>query len=233
MRTKLALLASTTLAALAFAGPAEAAGSGWYLSLTGGANWLSDDNFAVSTTGGTDTFAFDSNSDTGFIIGGAVGMSLAQVAPGLRAEVAVDYRQNKVKGNWASDTITSTPGNDSGTLDYNHKTFSVLANAWYDFDLGGFKPYVGGGLGWAETKLDGSYVGGTAPTINFKDNGFAWQLGAGVNFQIAPNMQLGVGYRYFKGPDVTLSAPDPANNSATGDINSDNHAATVTLTFGM
>ena len=50
MRTKLALLATTTLAALAIATPAEAAGSGWYVSLTGGANWLNDNDFVSYTT---------------------------------------------------------------------------------------------------------------------------------------------------------------------------------------
>jgi hypothetical protein len=37
MKTKLALLATTALAALAIATPANAAGSGWYVSVTGGA----------------------------------------------------------------------------------------------------------------------------------------------------------------------------------------------------
>ena len=232
MKTKLALLATTALAALAIATPANAAGSGWYVSLTGGANWLNDNDFVTASA--PDTFLFNSESETGYVIAGAVGYSLANVAPGLRVEAEVAYRQNQVDGIWASDNVITDPtGTDSGVLDFDHSTLSVLANVWYDFDMGGVRPYVGGGIGWADTDVDGTFLGGSVPAFNVGDNGFAWQLGAGVNFQVAPNVQLGVGYRYFAGPETTISAPEPANNVLTGDLDSDNHSAVATLTFGM
>ena len=232
MKTKLTLLATTTLAVLVAAAPAEAKGSGWYLNISGGANWNNDDSFAVVNTASTDSFSFNPSADTGFVVSGAIGMSLDNVLQGLRAEVEVGYREDKVKGTWASDTNTTAnpTGNDSGTLDYTHSTFSVLANAWYDFDLGDVKPYIGGGVGWADSDLDGNFVG-TGP-LSTSDSGFAWQLGAGVNFNISPNMMLGVGYRYFRGPEVTVLPPDPANVT-NGEVNDENHSAVVTLTFGM
>lgn len=233
MRTKLALLATTALAAMAIATPAEAAGSGWYLSLTGGGNWLDDNSFSVAAA--PDTFVFNSESDTGYIIAGAVGLSLGNMMQGLRVEAEVAYRQNQVDGAWTSDTAAGAPNpGDVGTLDYDHTTLSVLANAWYDFDVIGFKPYVGGGLGWADVEVDGAYLLSLLPSprpLNFSDSGFAWQLGAGVNFQVAPSMQLGIGYRYMSGPEVTILGPDP-DNTVPGTIDSDNHAAVLTLTFG-
>lgn len=237
MKTKLALLATSAIAALAIATPADAAGSSWYLSLSGGGNWINDNDF--TTTGvavGTlqDTFLFNSESETGYVIGGAVGLSLNSVMQGLRVEAEVAYRQNQVDGIWASDTVVTDPtGNDSGVLDFDHSTLAVMANVWYDFDVGGVKPYIGGGIGWAETDVDGTFIGGTVPAFNVGDNGFAWQAGAGVNFQVAPSVQLGVGYRYFAGPETAIGAPDPAANSLTSDLDSDNHSAVVTLTFGM
>ena len=228
MKTKLTLLASTTLALLALSAPAQAAGSGWYVNLSGGANWLAnDDGFFASTIGG-DTLAFTPDSDTGWMISGAVGLSLNNMVQGLRVEAEVGYRNNQVDGIWTS----STGASDSGLLDYEHSTLSVMANVWYDFDLGNVRPYVGGGVGWAETELDGAFLGGTIPAISHSDDGFAWQLGAGLNFAISPNVQLGVGYRYFEGPEVNIGAPFGANG-ATGDVENQNHTAVVSLTYGM
>ncbi len=227
MKTKLTLLASTTLALLALSAPANAAGNGWYVNLSGGANWLSDEGFFNSTVA-TDTLTFSPDSDAGWLISGAVGLSLNNMVQGLRVEAEVAYRQNQVNGVWTSSAVVQ----DSGLLDYDHSTLSVMANVWYDFDLGNVRPYIGGGVGWAETELDGTFIGGTIPAINHSDDGFAWQLGAGVNFDISPNVQLGVGYRYFEGPEVNIGAPLAANG-ATGDVESQNHAAVVSLTFGM
>jgi outer membrane autotransporter protein len=226
MKTKTVLLATTALALLTLAAPANAAGP-WYVSLTGGANWQDDDGFIA--TNGPDTLTFASNSDTGYVIAGAVGYSLTSVAPGLRVEAEVSYRDNSNDGVW---TTTTGVASDSGLLDFDHSAIAVLANVWYDFDVGGVKPYVGGGLGWADVEVDGTYIGGTIPAIDFSDNGFAWQAGAGINFAISPNMQLGVGYRYFSGPEVNILAPF-ATNSATSELDYDNHAAVLTLTFGM
>ena len=114
-----------------------------------------------------------------------------------------------------------------------HSTTSVMANAWYDFDVGGLRPYVGGGIGWADVTVDGNSVGGADPIIDYSDDGFAWQVGAGINFQVAPNMQLGLGYRYFSGPDVTILAPDLPSNTLTQDLEDDNHTVLATITFGM
>jgi opacity protein-like surface antigen len=186
---------------------------------------------ATSPTVSADTLSWSTDADAGFIVGGAVGMSLSNVVKGLRAEVEVAYRQNQIDGLWTSNT-GSPIGVSSGTLDIDHSTFSVLANAWYDFSLGGVTPYVGGGIGWADTELDGRYAGGVIGPFDFSDSGFAWQVGAGVNFDVSPNITLGVGYRYFKGPDVRVSSLY-APNSATADFDAGQHAALVSLNFGM
>lgn len=230
MQKRTALLATTAFAALAFAAPAHAAGT-WYLSVTGGANWLEDDNFFSSIPAVTDTLTVASDGDAGWLVAGAVGYSLAQVTPGLRAEVEVAYRDNQVDGVFSSSDGGAAT---TGTLDYDHSALSVMANVWYDFDVGGIRPYIGGGLGWADVEADGTYLTAllVATPFSVSDSGFAWQAGAGVNFQVAPSMQLGVGYRYFSGPEVRL-LPPIATNTASGELDYDNHAATVTLTFGM
>ncbi len=226
MQIRTSLLATTALVALTLAAPtANAAGSGWYVSLSGGANWLDDSSFFVSNP--TSTFTLATDSDTGWIVTGAVGYSLTNFMAGLRAEVEAGYRQNQVDGAFLSSTVLTT---DFGPVDVDHQTFSVLANLWYDFDVGGFKPYLGGGIGWAETEFEGTYNGVLATTpFSFEDSGFAWQVGGGINFDVSPNVKLGVNYRYFSGPEVTVLGP----NLLAGDIESDNHSATLSVTFVM
>jgi len=236
MRTKATLLATAGFAAFTLAAPADAAGN-FYASVFGGANWLQDSSFVATATGATTvTAAFASDADTGFIVGGAVGMSLNQFMQGLRVEAEVAYRQQNVGGVFATTTTTGIFGTvATGTLDYDHSTLSVMANAWYDFNVAGVSPYVGGGIGWARTELDGTYsfvlpIPAVAP-LSFDESGFAWQIGAGVNFDIAPNMKLGVGYRYFEGPDVTVS--DSLTGLASSDVEDQNHTVLVNLTIGF
>jgi opacity protein-like surface antigen len=235
MRTKTTLLVSTAIGALALTSPAQAARP-FYVSVMGGANFLQDDSFhaVTSPTASADTLAFHPNSDTGFVVSAAVGMHLDQVLSGLRVEAEGAYRKNQVHGNWRSNTGTPTSFS-SGKLDYDHSTWSVLANAWYDFNIdSALKPYVGGGIGWAETRLKGTYKGSFAvnPNFDFSKDGFAWQAGAGVNYALTPNIDLGVGYRYFSGPDVTVHS-DLGANSAAGSISSNNQSVLVSLTFGL
>ena len=156
------------------------------------------------------------------------------VVNGLRVELEADYRKNHVKGSWVSNTGTPT-GVSSGALDYDHTTWSVLANAWYDFNVGGgFKPYVGGGIGWAETRAKGSYRNSfaTNPGFDFSNDGFAWQVGAGINFAVTPTIDVGVGYRYFKGPSVDIGS-DLVANTAGGSIDSNNQSVLLSVTLAM
>jgi opacity protein-like surface antigen len=229
MRTKTILLASSAAVALSIAAtPAEAAGN-FYVTIYGGTNFLNDERFATVTfPSSSTTFTFNGDADVGFVVGAAVGHSLHDIVEGLRGEVEVAYRQQDVDGPWASSTTGL--GSYSGVVDYDQSSFSVMANLWYDFDLVGVKTYFGGGVGWARTEIDGSF----GPTLPFSidDNGFAWQLGAGVNFDISPNVMLGIGYRYFAGPEVTILAPG-AGNPLTGDLESENHSAIVNVTVSM
>jgi OmpA-OmpF porin, OOP family len=230
MHTKLSLLATTAIAAVAIASPAEA--GGLYLSIFGGANWADDASFTEATTptANADTLTWDVGSETGFIVGGAVGLNLDQVVKGFRFEVEAAYRQESGDGIVTTNTGTPTAVS-TGLIDFERSTFSVLANIWYEFDLAGTNPYFGGGAGWADTEIEGSYAGAVSGPFKFTDDGFAWQVGAGINFDISSNVVLGLDYRYFVGPEITIAAP--TGNLTRADLDSGNHSATVSLKFGM
>lgn len=225
------LLASSALAMLATAGEAQA--SNVYISVFGGPNWQSDSSARTTLP---DTSNFNVDPDTGFVLGGAVGAKLTNWVRGLRAEMEIAYRRNDLGGNWTTST-----GDTGGIIDANSSNFSIMANVWYDFDCGWkIRPYVGGGVGWARAKLDGAVVttftdGGpdidTYTTLNVRTSGFAWQLGLGFNYEVAPGVDVGLGYRFFKGPeheDVFFFG-----KNASLDIDNENHSALVNFTVHL
>lgn len=212
MFSKRILLASSALAVLASVTQAHA--GDYYVSVFGGANWQANDKSGFqsgpSSTVTFGTTAYRLSSDTGFAIGGAVGLHLDQWLHGLRAEVEASYRRNKLKGNWAVTTFFT---HAAGDINGHDSTFALMANVWYDVNVSQkWTAYLGGGAGWARRNINGAlattFTTNSSNTthyghgFNVHESGFAWQVGAGVNYEIQDGVHLGVGYRYFRGPDV-------------------------------
>jgi opacity protein-like surface antigen len=216
MRVKSALMASAAVLMLASTAPAEA--SGFYITALGGANFLegTDGRFTNLGLNGTSLVAhFD--PDTGFLIGGAVGLDLDAWLQGLKAELEMSYRRNDVGGRWSltNNLSLNALAFTSGDISANASTFALMANIWYEFNIGSrFKPYVGGGAGWARSSVDGRFIrdGEVAPLVNnnlfggfsLESSGFAYQLGAGITSEVMPGVSLGLGYRFFDGPNNEL-----------------------------
>ncbi len=96
------------------------------------------------------------------------------------------------------------------------KTWTVMANAYYDIDTGtAFTPYVGAGAGVAFNRLNSiTYRFGAA---EFQENGkntnrFAWSVTAGAAYAVTPAIKVDLGYRYldagrFETSGVTTNGP--------------------------
>lgn len=243
MISRKTLLASVAVAAATLAAAPGASAGDWYVNVAGGGNWLGDNSFSDSTNTGDTTFAFENDPRIGFVLSAAVGMHLTNVLPGLRVEGELGYRENDVDASWGSATpITGTttgPTTDSvgdlaafnGSAQYQHNAFSIMANVWYDFEVAGLKPYVGGGIGWADVEVDGVYQSKSVGS-SFSESGFAWQLGGGLHLPIDDKLTFGVGYRYFSGPDITIPAPF-GGNPLSGSVDTETHSVTVGLTVGL
>jgi opacity protein-like surface antigen len=244
MQLKRVLLASSALAMLAGASQAQA--DGLYISVLGGANFTEDSSASLfATDGPTDSTqnSWATDADTGFLIGGAVGTHLDKWAKGLKVELEASYRRNDVGGIWVvSDFDTGVLDfTSNGTIDANLSTFAVMANVWYEHDMGWkVRPYVGGGVGWARTNFNGALLTSTGAdtedTWDRENDGFAWQLGIGFNYQAAPGVDVGLGYRYFSGPDI--NQPYTINlgfsDAATfGRVENDNHSVMVNLSIDV
>ncbi|MBP6013330.1 MAG: porin family protein [Alphaproteobacteria bacterium] len=250
MEFKRALLASSALAL--FAGAQEAQAGGLYLSVFGGANFQPDSSTSFFTGKLSQTFTASSTifePDTGFVLGGAVGTSLDKWAKGLRVEAEVSYRRNDVGGAWGFRSGgEGGEGAGLGIVDSNTSNFAILANLWYDIDIGNkVRPYVGGGVGWARARRDGAIQatvdtdlggeGGTFTTSALyqqERNGFAWQLGAGFNYEVSPGVDVGLGYRFFKGPKLPAFLASGGESGGEFGIpteDNENHAVQANITI--
>jgi len=202
--------------------PVAVAGTGWYLSVFGGGQWANsiegDDGNASNGQ------FFDYDSDAGWLIGAAVGTHFTD---NLRGEIevstgSVDLTSVTVTGGLVpGDNFTAPITDGTGTTTY------LLANLWFDLDTGsGFTPYIGGGLGAGYITVDGTIP--TVATIDLSGWGWAYQVGAGVKFDVADNIALDLGYRFKSIVDADLTG---GGNDAVANVSS--HVLQAGLTFGF
>jgi opacity protein-like surface antigen len=204
----------------------------------------------------TDTITFNfptafansgAKGEDGYVLGAAIGKDLSNWMKGLRGELEFAYRRSSLGPAVAfaavtdtQDTVTNshfaTPFTSVNTATTSAVsgsgsvgTFTIMANAWYDFDMSGsFTPYVGGGVGYADNEIEHGLV------MNGTGGDFAWQLGAGVNVPIGDKTSIGLGYRYLDAGDVTLTlAPRLGGPVPTQTYDITSHSVLVNLTFDL
>ena len=130
-----------------------------------------------------------------FVFGGALGYRF----PWVRLELNGSYRKfdtDKVK---AQGQSVSGNGDASAVVGL----FNVYVDP--DLDLGvPVHPYLGGGVGGAYVKLD---TGDEALSVDGEAGAFAWNLAAGLSYDVTEHITLTAGYRYlrFEGTDFSAS----------------------------
>lgn len=128
--------------------------------------------------------ALDGDFDDDFNLSAAIGREWGVTT---RGELELQYQEADV---------------DSSVIFGDVQTWSIFANGYYDFDLNmAIEPYIMAGLGAniydAETNL-----------VDDSDTVFAWQAGAGVNFDVGPQSEVFTGYRYQNSLDAEPGALD-------------------------
>jgi opacity protein-like surface antigen len=161
---------------------------------------------------------------TGYLIGGAIGMNVTDM---IRGEVELSHSR------WDANEV-SYAGMVGGpdTADGSIKATYLLANLWGDFENdSSFTPYVGGGagVGWA----DGNVTHGGAPFGHGDgEMGFAFQVGAGVKFDLTDNVLVDLGYRYKSILNIDFDDTSGVFGPwKDGDVNSHNVQLGLTFNF--
>ncbi len=139
------------------------------------------------------TYLGDPEYDTGAAFSGALGMDF----DGYRLEGEVAYQKNEI------DNL----GSDVSVL-------SVMANGYLDFQLEKSKiiPFVSAGVSYAKVDVDVLGDDGS-------DGLLAFQLGAGVGYQVSPTVTVDAKYRYFAAADPEVEI---GSSKLEMDINSHN-----------
>lgn len=125
---------------------------------------------------------------------------------------------------FTSGTGTTTiAGTVAAKADGDLEAWSFMVNVWYDFDMGDspLHPFVGGGIGFTHATLDYNLRAGTGIPNSYSlfgtggyayagngeesDWGFAYQLGAGVGYDLGNGVMLSAQYRYFNSGGLDLS----------------------------
>lgn len=191
-RTLFSVVLVSSLACAAAAGAADA-DHGVYVRLDTGASFSLDAGQDVGSDVGT-----------AGIVGGGVGYRFNSY---LRGDLTLSYRGGyKIDSSKVMEGLTYT---SKGGVD----SVVGLANVYVDpFRFGVFRPYIGGGVGFARNQVgnlsvnvltyNGTLEGDTSTS-------FAWQGSAGVGVELTPALTLDIGYRYMDmGEGVTGSRVD-------------------------
>lgn len=162
---------------------------------------------------------FDTTLKDGYLLGIKTGWN----TPFTRRIMAMEVEYNYINNDFDNSEVLLS----GTTYDGNMSIHAVLFNLKARYPDGPIHPYAGFGLGWAfssvgditERDLDGSVV---RIWPGESGGGVCWQFLAGVDFDIAPNMSLGVGYKF-------LAANTTIGTDYGDDVDLDYRASIVTL----
>ena len=105
----------------------------------------------------------------------------------------------------------------------------VLFNGYYDFSTASaFTPYLGAGLGIAMIEAEGFGVAAIPDVLDDDDTVLAYQVMAGIGYEISDRTSLFAEYRYFgtDSADVTTSV-------STGSVDTDLDFSSNQFRFGV
>lgn len=183
---------------------------GGYGFVRGGFNYVNDQDIEVGVN------TVESKLDPGFVALGGFGYDFGS----FRAEGEISYRHNEI------DIHTSsfpTPGSRG-----ENRSIAFMANGYYDYsNPTDFTPYVGGGLGIASVAYDDYGITG-ATVLSDDDWVLAYQLMAGLDYDLTDQFTLGAEYRYFATQDADIRTA-AGNNDI--DVEYQNHSVSLGLKY--
>jgi opacity protein-like surface antigen len=199
--------------------------SGWYVRFDAGISSALDPEVKIPSG------HLPADLGSSSIFGAGLGYS---IVPGLRSDLTLSYRSG-------FQHVSGFAAMPQGKADLH--SLAALVSLHLDvLSTARVSPYGGFGLGLARNHLnrititnpDGSILG----TIEGKTStGFAWQLSAGADIQVANQWILDVGYRYlsagdYESSDLLIFADDSSAPGKTeGKFRSHEFIASIQFTF--
>jgi opacity protein-like surface antigen len=187
---KVKLLAVACIVVLS-ASAASAADGRAYFGINAGV-FMPTDNKGTTNIGTADI-----EFDTGFTTSAYGGYEFGN---GLRLEGELTYKQADMH----IDKLML--GGIISNIDSDVSIFGTMANVFFDFkNSSPVTPYIGGGIGFASVYVgQGRLTNGVSIWEEDYDRVFAYQVGAGVGYNVTNNVTLDLGYRYFDTSDLKI-----------------------------
>lgn len=139
-----------------------------------------------------------------------VGVGCGSGSRGWRGEALFTFRGDRdldgipavYNGTLVGQPETTPPNDFDDPLHTSIHSYTLMFNLYYDLgNFAGFVPYVGAGVGAAYHRVGETYFTENPALINRiegnNDIAFAWNVMAGVGYQISERAILDFGYRYI------------------------------------
>lgn len=120
------------------------------------------------------------------------------IALGIKAPLNYGAIRTEIEYNRNSDAKKNRTDEWGDKAEMKLESQAFLINAYYDFDTHtALTPYIGMGMGFS--RLKGSITWEEYPEDNgsLSHTNFAWQIGAGMAYNINEHVALDLGYRYM------------------------------------
>lgn len=192
----------------------------WYFSIHGGIKFGEDWDSEIDE----DDAEIDIETDDGWRVGGAIGFSFSSI---LAIEGEISYLNQDFDH---AELVCDLPCvSDEFDLDGDASIFTGMVNLIAGFPVGNFfRPYVGGGLGFAHVSLND--IDDITPfDIDDSDTSFAAQAFAGIDLMLTDNMALGGRYRVLHIGDIDIE-DDAGDHEIDADLM---HSVEGVLTVGF
>lgn len=195
----LALLIPTAIAlvpATGFAddheGEDEGPAGSFYLDYLVGVSHHPDGTIRGANSASVGLFGKARPAPVGYFVGGSLG---GYVTDAIRAEVQVGFRLSEI------DEIR-VRGENPNAKNSTMSLFTVMYNAYYDFDLSEYDvpvtPWLGLGIGWGMPRLDAQNTPGPLQLqIDDTASTMVYNFMGGVNVPLSDIADLTLGYRYL------------------------------------
>ncbi|MEM9177839.1 MAG: outer membrane beta-barrel protein [Myxococcota bacterium] len=214
-----AALLALLVAPIAAADDHDDEGYANYFEFQAGAAWVP--NQTIKNGGTLGSIQLD---EPGYHVGGAIGRQFTDL---IRAEFAVSYREGDVdQAGFASGT--QADGKSSLT--------AVMINAYADFPMGPFTPWIGFGIGGGEYKVDVIQKAPGVLDIDDADAVFVYNAMVGASVPLSEVATLNFGYRYIAiaGEQNTEAVTGgPGSPSVDFDSEFDAHEGIVGIRFSF
>ncbi|HCP3528829.1 TPA: porin family protein [Escherichia coli] len=239
---------SVVAAACVFAANAgaEEGKSGFYLTGKAGTSVvsLSDQRFLSGDEEETSKYKGGDDHDTVFSGGIAAGYDFyPQFSIPVRTELEF-YARGKADSKYNVDKDSWSGGYWRDDLKNEVSVNTLMLNAYYDFrNDSAFTPWISAGIGYARIhqKTTGistwDYGYGSSGRESLSRSGsadnFAWSLGAGVRYDVTPDIALDLSYRYLDAGDSSVSYKDEWGDKYKSEVDVKSHDILLGVTYNF